>query len=529
VTLDRISKKFFSLLLPEITANAQLLSEKLEAEDGVGNALSSFYRHLHIENMICDISIFFGEAQLAHVWCPQCGFKMTREVSECIHNPPPAMATAATAGGTGAKVHEEEMRSHQIVPCTYVNWSLNRGPTTASEGVIQGLGGATHELVAGLTDTVLEPIHAIFKGNGLTGAMEGVVQGLRGFIISPISGGQILLSKVSEGFKNSLSQPTLPDPNHRFTRDGSIRRPDGSVYGNPFAEEFSTSLHPHSQPPVGPPTGPRSDSPVTAEVPMSSTSLSQSGLSIQSKISRGLEHSIPLEMSCVLSPQPQLQSLPPLSPSTCTSPDQQDSLCLGATAEVTPDVIELDHVLQRTLRNMSPPLDSEHLGEATPSSFSSTDSHSDLPQMNFHAAVLEEHNQQQQSDDPDDEGEIHGEAEGAFFCAEEEERGKGCEQGRQLGEVMDDMMLGSQTPEVAAFFAQLKLDNEVSPHPHPCPLPDSLSPSHWSPQGTRHLSIILIASGECLLYPAPHHSLQRASLTSLVIPSNSLWKKKWKT
>ena len=270
VTLDRISKKFFSLLLPEITANAQLLSEKLEAEDGVGNALSSFYRHLHIENMICDISIFFGEAQLAHVWCPQCGFKMTREVSECIHNPPPAMATAATAGGTGAKVHEEDMRSHQIVPCTYVNWSLNRGPTTASEGVIQGLGGATHELVAGLTDTVLEPIHAIFKGNGLTGAMEGVVQGLRGFIISPISGGQILLSKVSEGFKNSLSQPTLPDPNHRFTRDGSIRRPDGSVYGNPFAEEFSTSLHPHSQPLVGPPPGPPSDLPVTAEVPMSS-------------------------------------------------------------------------------------------------------------------------------------------------------------------------------------------------------------------------------------------------------------------
>ena len=82
--------------------------------------------------------------------------------------------------------------------------------------------------------------------------------------------------------------------------------------------------------------------------------------------------------------------------------------------------------------------------------------------MNFHAAVLEEHNQQQQSDDPDDEGKIHGEAEGAFFCAEEEERGKGCGQGRQLGEVMDDMILGSQTAEVAAFFAQLKLDNEVS-------------------------------------------------------------------
>lgn len=364
VTLDRISKKFFTLLLPDIATNAQILSEKLEFEDGVGNALSSFYRHLHIENMICDISIFFGESQLAHVWCSRCGFKMTREVSECIHNPSLGLLSSV------------ELSSHQIVPCTYVNWSLNRGPNSASEGVIQGLGGATHELVAGITDTVLEPISAIFKGHGLTGAVEGMVQGLRGFIISPISGGQILLSKVSEGFKNSLTQPVLPDPNNRFTRDGSIQRPDASVYGNPFSEEITNTSVLSGSLPEHPP-GDLQGGSSTAKVSVSQISLSQSG------ISRGLDHSIPLEMSCVLSPQR-------LFTHTTSSPDQ--------CSDVTPDVIELDHILQRTLRS---PLDLD-LGEATPQSFSSTDSHTDLPQMNFHAAVLEEHIQQH-CDDPDDE------------------------------------------------------------------------------------------------------------------------------
>jgi hypothetical protein len=486
VTIDRITRKFFSLLLPEITTNAQLLSEKLEAEDGVGNALSCFYRHLHIENMICDISIFFGESQLAHVWCPQCGFKMTREVSECIHNPAHGMMSIV------------ELRTHEIVPCTYVNWSLNRGPNSASEGVIQGLGGATHELVSGLTDTVLEPINAIFKGNGLTGAMEGMVQGLRGFIISPISGGQILLSKVSEGFKHSLnSQPILPDPNHRFTRDGSIRRPDGSVYGNLFADGEVSSSVPSPPPHAGP--DPVGDAAAAAEVPTNLASLNQSGLSIQSKGSRGLEHSIALEMSCVLSsslePQPQSQPLhesqqqqqhpyhyqSPLSLSSCASPEIDLTAPLDVPpAEVTPDVIELDHLLQRTLRSTSPV---DH-GEATPHSFSSIDSHSDFPEINYQAALLEENNQRESDMDLDEDGEGYGEGEGAFFC----EEGEDSEHGED--------MKGSQTAKITAFFTQLKLDNEQDQtlqvsltlllFPH-------LSLLLWS-SGTIHLSVLLVAS-----------------------------------
>eukprot|EP00602_Paraphysomonas_sp_CaronLab_P008597 CAMPEP_0185034326 /NCGR_PEP_ID=MMETSP1103-20130426/24086_1 /TAXON_ID=36769 /ORGANISM="Paraphysomonas bandaiensis, Strain Caron Lab Isolate" /LENGTH=1441 /DNA_ID=CAMNT_0027570941 /DNA_START=187 /DNA_END=4512 /DNA_ORIENTATION=+ len=204
-----------SYLLSEETACAAVeLSDKLESEDGVGNALSCFYRHLHVENMICDVSIFLGESQLAHVWCRECGFKMTREISDVVHSE----------------------HQHQTTPCTYVNWGGLREPTSATEGVIQGLGGATHELAGGITDALIQPMSALYN-DGLRGAMGGFVSGLQGLIVRPITGGFVLYNKFSEGIKHTIHSPlesrgvSLPDPHTQFTRPGSMQRQEASLYG----------------------------------------------------------------------------------------------------------------------------------------------------------------------------------------------------------------------------------------------------------------------------------------------------------
>lgn len=348
------------------------MSERFESEDGVDNALSAFYRHLHIENMICDISIFLGESQLAHVWCQRCGFKMTREVSECVHNP---------ANGL---ISVNDLSQHHVVPCIYVNWSQNRGPNNASEGMIQGLGGAAHELVAGLTDTVLEPVNALFKGDGITGAVTGVVHGLRGFMISPLSGGKILLSKVTEGLKNSLTNPSLPDPNNQFSRDGSYQRPDGSVYLETRTIQEETS------------------------VPLSS--VSHSPVNVHPKGFSTLDHSIPLEMSCFFSPN-------------------------LFENEVSPDVVELDHVLQQTLKESV--LESDI--PASSDSFSSNESQTDFPQINFEAAMLEESNQQNELQPPSDDE----------FCSDEDQ----AENSLMLESQVDmSAILGSMALEVFSRY-----------------------------------------------------------------------------
>jgi hypothetical protein len=204
-------------MLSSVTsAEAVALSLKIDSEDGVGCAARAFYSHLHVENMICDISLFLGESQLAHVWCQDCGFKMTREVSDVIHP-------------------DENAKGHRIFPCSYMNWAALRGPTSATEGVIQGIGGATHEVAGGITNAFIEPMSALYK-DGIRGAVGGIVTGLQGLIVRPITGGFVMYNKFSEGLKHMQSpmdsaRPSLPDPNLHFTGPGSMERQEASVYG----------------------------------------------------------------------------------------------------------------------------------------------------------------------------------------------------------------------------------------------------------------------------------------------------------
>lgn len=55
------------LLDDETIAHAAALAAQMATEDGVEGACQAFYKHLPVENMICDVSLFRGEYRLAQV------------------------------------------------------------------------------------------------------------------------------------------------------------------------------------------------------------------------------------------------------------------------------------------------------------------------------------------------------------------------------------------------------------------------------------------------------------------------------
>jgi hypothetical protein len=130
--------------------------------------------------------------------------------------------------------------AHDIEPCVFVNWAERRQPVSTTDGLMQGVGGATHEVVGGISDALLEPLSALYHGEGVRGAMDGMVHGLQGLIIRPITGGFVLYNKVSKGIKESMNsrrsgieskRQALPDQQRHFSRPGGISRQEDSVYG----------------------------------------------------------------------------------------------------------------------------------------------------------------------------------------------------------------------------------------------------------------------------------------------------------
>jgi len=55
LTVDRLSAAFAQLLQPEMRERAERLERQMRQEDGVEGAVQSFYRHLPIERMYCDV------------------------------------------------------------------------------------------------------------------------------------------------------------------------------------------------------------------------------------------------------------------------------------------------------------------------------------------------------------------------------------------------------------------------------------------------------------------------------------------
>jgi hypothetical protein len=211
-------------------------------EDGVESAVQAFYKHLPMEALVCDVSVFCGESRLAQVFCAQCGFKMCYEVSDAIHGhidvlaidsprdshaqlssqaqrqAPQASATYESPPTTPTRSQAPKNRlNHDLYLCSYINWDERR-PHSATDGLIQGLSAFVGEVAGGFTNAVKRPAVGLV-GEGLqgvpiysriycccnvlvvfhSGGAAGMVAGVRGLLVSPYVGSQAMIKKVREG------------------------------------------------------------------------------------------------------------------------------------------------------------------------------------------------------------------------------------------------------------------------------------------------------------------------------------------
>jgi hypothetical protein len=142
--------------------------------------------------MVCDVSLLLGESRLAHVYCKTCGLKMAKDVCDEIHS-----ALYESAEENGPSKYEP----HTIVPCMYVDWSLPP-PSSLAEGILQGLGGATHEVVAAMVDAILHPMIGAYEG-GIQGGVLGLVSGVKSLFSRPLVATQVLYDKVKGGVQTT--------------------------------------------------------------------------------------------------------------------------------------------------------------------------------------------------------------------------------------------------------------------------------------------------------------------------------------
>jgi hypothetical protein len=186
LTLQTVTDSLKLLLNERTLQTAEAIKECMLKEDGVDGALQAFYKHLPVENMLCDVSLFRGEYRLAQVFCKECNLKMSKDVSDYIHSESSIEVSAHTTNGS-------------IVPCCYSDWTLPPPQTTAGE-LMQGIGGFVQEFAKGVGGVVYYPIKGIYE-DGLQGAANGIVNGVNDFVNHQITGSSVLY----ERFKGAVS------------------------------------------------------------------------------------------------------------------------------------------------------------------------------------------------------------------------------------------------------------------------------------------------------------------------------------
>jgi hypothetical protein len=177
-TLEKLISSFHILASSETRDNVRILSQQMNEEAGVLKGVESFFRNLPLEDMICEVSLFRQQSEIALVYCRDCGLKMSSRVDEVIHR---------LKGGR---------QYHLRVPYRCVKWGVDP-PSCLLEGLQQGFGVAVYEIAGGFYDLVAKPIEGGME-HGAKGIAQGVAQGVVSFIARPIKGGQILIDRISQ-------------------------------------------------------------------------------------------------------------------------------------------------------------------------------------------------------------------------------------------------------------------------------------------------------------------------------------------
>lgn len=85
LTTDKLVGAFRMLSSLDTRERARMLAEEMNSETGVLNGVRSFLNNLPLEDMTCEVSVFQGKAEIATVYCHDCGLKMSSTVDNVVH------------------------------------------------------------------------------------------------------------------------------------------------------------------------------------------------------------------------------------------------------------------------------------------------------------------------------------------------------------------------------------------------------------------------------------------------------------
>ncbi|TDH66078.1 hypothetical protein CCR75_005217 [Bremia lactucae] len=172
---------FQALQRPKIRRQALELQQKMQQEDGVEEAVRSFYRHLPIQNMCCDL----GDGRVATKWCRTNQLKLCDVCDFVIASQP-------------------ENFDRKVVEYHCVDYTA-RGPAHGFAGASSGAAAFFHELGGAVKDVIVKPARG-FREDGPKGAVIGVIKGMTGLVIRPVHGVALFADHIAAGHANYFSE-----------------------------------------------------------------------------------------------------------------------------------------------------------------------------------------------------------------------------------------------------------------------------------------------------------------------------------
>ncbi|KAI9991152.1 hypothetical protein PInf_018784 [Phytophthora infestans] len=163
LTTKKLREGFVGLMDPALRARALDLRDVMRREDGAGNAVCSFYRHLPTQEMFCDLD----HERIATRWSVCDRLKLCDRCAHIVSERP------ENAG--------KKMVSYHCVDYTA------RGPDSALEGASSGTGAFFHEFAGAYTGLVREPVKG-YSTNGVAGSAIGTLKGVGGILVRPTLG-----------------------------------------------------------------------------------------------------------------------------------------------------------------------------------------------------------------------------------------------------------------------------------------------------------------------------------------------------
>ncbi|KAF0693768.1 Aste57867_15267 [Aphanomyces stellatus] len=230
LTVATLQHAFEAMLSPEMRAKAQEMQRKMLAEDGVENAVQSFYRHLPRDAMTCT----FTPEHIATKWLEQ------DKVQVC-----------------DACAYVLQARADQaILDYHYKEYGIV-GPSCGLEGASQGTGALLHELGGAVKGIVSEPARG-FKEHGMKGGAIGVAKGLGGLVLRPLQGVALFADHIAVGHYNLWHKKDVQkkqcrfDGRHLFQREESDIKSHSSMVAVSLTsdekDQVTKALHAHDGP-----------------------------------------------------------------------------------------------------------------------------------------------------------------------------------------------------------------------------------------------------------------------------------------